>query len=259
MIRKFIYHELSYLIFRISVPNTATPSHARSSRVLPVATPLERQPTSIISMFSLIRRISYGVIPRPDRPWEDDRKCPLHPLFISFHFHVTRLINQQTHPKATSNAPRTRRKRRLSSTEREAEAEEEEGNRKKKARGDSATPTLLDLDGGDAAQPQPETQEVKEVTKGVQEVDLQGETATTEEGEVTALEPESVPLPEETTPGELDEPGSDASTPPPSTEVVDDGEASDASGPIDASETDPESQKLEEAEEGDANKVEETK
>ena len=30
------------------------------------------------SMFNLIRRISYGVIPRPDRPWEDDRKL-LHP------------------------------------------------------------------------------------------------------------------------------------------------------------------------------------
>jgi hypothetical protein len=29
-------------------------------------------PTATI-MFSLIRRISYGVIPRPDRPWEGDR------------------------------------------------------------------------------------------------------------------------------------------------------------------------------------------
>jgi hypothetical protein len=27
-------------------------------------------------MFKLIRRISYGVIPRPDRPWEEDRKSP---------------------------------------------------------------------------------------------------------------------------------------------------------------------------------------
>jgi hypothetical protein len=98
---------------------------------------------------------------------------------------------------------------------------------------------------------------VKEVTKGVQEVDLQGETSTTateeEEGEVTALEPESVPLPEETSPGELDEPGSDASTPPPPTEVVDGGETSDVSGSIDASETVLESQKPESGE------VEETK
>ena len=131
--------------------------------------------------------------------------------------------------------------------------------RKKKARGDSATPTLpLDLDNGGDAQPQPETQEVKEVTKGVQEVDLQGETAAgeEEEGEVTALEPESVPLPEETSPGELDEPGSDASTPPPTTEVVDDEETSDALGPIDASETVPVSQKLGGTEEGHANTVE---
>ena len=136
--------------------------------------------------------------------------------------------------------------------------------RKKKARGDSATPTLpLDLDNGGDAQPQPETQEVKEVTKGVQEVDLQGETAAgEEEGEVTALEPESVPLPEETSPGELDEPGSDASTPPPTTEVVDEEETSDASGSIDASEEVPESQKFKgteeevTAEEGHANTVE---
>jgi hypothetical protein len=142
--------------------------------------------------------------------------------------------------------------------------EEEEGNRKKKARGDSATPTLLDIDGDAQAQPQPETQEVKEVTKGVEEVDLQGETP--EEGEVAALEPESVPLPEEASPGELDEPGSDASTPPPPTEVVDDEETSDYSGPIDASETVSESQKLEDEEEAalttedaNANKAEETK
>ena len=28
-------------------------------------------------MFKLIRRISYGVIPRSDRPWEEDRKFPV--------------------------------------------------------------------------------------------------------------------------------------------------------------------------------------
>jgi hypothetical protein len=28
-------------------------------------------------MFSLIRRISYGVIPRPDRPWEEDGESTL--------------------------------------------------------------------------------------------------------------------------------------------------------------------------------------
>ena len=30
------------------------------------------------AMFSLIRRISYGVIPRPDRPWEEDGECYNH-------------------------------------------------------------------------------------------------------------------------------------------------------------------------------------
>ncbi|TFK75657.1 hypothetical protein BDN72DRAFT_831985 [Pluteus cervinus] len=28
-------------------------------------------------MFNLIRRISYSVIPRSDRPWADDRECRL--------------------------------------------------------------------------------------------------------------------------------------------------------------------------------------
>ena len=109
------------------------------------------------------------------------------------------------------------------------------------------------------------------MTKGVQEVDLQGETGR-RKVRLRLWKPKSVPLPEETSPGELDEPGSDASTPPPTTKVVDDGETSDASGPIDASRTVPESQKLEGTEghantvesmmvtmdEGNANKVEET-
>ena len=25
-------------------------------------------------MFGIIRRVSYGLIPRPDRPWEEDRE-----------------------------------------------------------------------------------------------------------------------------------------------------------------------------------------
>ncbi|KAF8802387.1 hypothetical protein BYT27DRAFT_7244785 [Phlegmacium glaucopus] len=134
-------------------------------------------------MFSLIRRISYGVIPRPDRPWEED---------------------------PTSNAPRTRRKRRYSSTEREAD--DDQAN--KKARGDSATPSLADAEGlsmGPPSVPQRDASEVKEVTEGVKEVDLDGkdpeDPVDREAAESTAF-PESIPLPEERA-GELDQPGSD--------------------------------------------------
>ena len=37
---------------------------------------------TVTIMFSLIRRISYGVIPRPDRPWEGDG------MFFFFHFFI---------------------------------------------------------------------------------------------------------------------------------------------------------------------------
>jgi hypothetical protein len=135
-------------------------------------------------MFSLIRRISYGVIPRPDRPWEDD---------------------------PTSNAPQRRRKRRLSSTERDVEADEDQAN-KKKARGESASPSVADAEGTFLTPaPQVDTQEVKEVTQGVQEVDLDGKDVF-EGTPAEEAAPESIPLPDENS-GELDEPTSD-DTPP---------------------------------------------
>ncbi|KAK0460706.1 uncharacterized protein EV420DRAFT_1478455 [Desarmillaria tabescens] len=118
-------------------------------------------------MFGLIRRISQSVIPRPDRPWDDD---------------------------ATSNAPKTGRKRRFSTTERDVK---DDPVNNKKIRGDSPVTTaetpLVD-------------KEVKAVTKGVKGVELEDKEAA----------PESIPLPEEE-PGELDEgAGTDsiASTPP---------------------------------------------
>ncbi|KAF8958969.1 hypothetical protein BDZ97DRAFT_1430280 [Flammula alnicola] len=131
-------------------------------------------------MFNLIRRISYGVIPRPDRPWEED---------------------------PTSNAPNTRRKRRLSSTERDATGDEEQAN-KKKARGESATPSVVDAEGTSMAPaPQGDTKEVKEVTQGVEEVALDGK-----DDEQAPAAPESIPLPEEKS-GELDEEPTDATPP----------------------------------------------
>jgi hypothetical protein len=62
--------------------------------------------------------------------------------------------------------------------------------------------------------PQRDTSEVKEVTKGVKEVDLDGKDPTQSSDPVdreaveSAAHPESIPLPEEKS-GELDQPGSD--------------------------------------------------
>ncbi|KAM6501091.1 hypothetical protein JOM56_004105 [Amanita muscaria] len=181
-------------------------------------------------MFGLIRRLSYSVIPRPDRPWEDD---------------------------PTSNAPHKPRKRRLSSSE----PEDAIPNRQvpgsstgyagesatKRARGEGASlssPVGVDEFGGWSVPPdpqpsvhnnqdltppdsavesrqeqEPETQDVKEVTQGVKEVELEDKVEKTEtrhdpvdnqeeetpEKTVDAdVHPESVPLPDEDHVDELD-------------------------------------------------------
>ncbi|KAG6902740.1 hypothetical protein C0995_012404 [Termitomyces sp. Mi166 len=146
-------------------------------------------------MFNLIRRISNGVILRPDRPWADD---------------------------ATSNAPSKGKKRRL---ERGPDVEPTE-TRTKKIRGESDAPETQTS----TPQPEPtsvsasvseleperqkqEEQDVKEVTKGVKEVELnesRSSTATSKEGQ--EVKPESVPLPGEDDVEELQ--GVDASLPP---------------------------------------------
>jgi hypothetical protein len=184
-------------------------------------------------MFKLIRRISYSVIPRPDRPWEEDRKFPVFdaplPLFSGLQTRFSRsfvtffaccVSNSKLTASAslaTSNAPQVRRKRRLSSTERDAEEEEQAH---KKAREDSATPSVADAEGRFLVPaPRVVTQEVKAVTKGVEEVVLDGKDDDISSAAVAA--PESVPLPDEKS-GELDEPTSDATPPPieaPSTTV----------------------------------------
>jgi len=128
-------------------------------------------------MFKLLRRISVGAIPRPDRPWDED---------------------------PTSNAPRTTRKRRLSSAERD---DADEGKAGKKVRGDTASPSVADADATflAPATPETDTREVKEVTQGVGEVELADRS---EKVLVTDAAPETIPLPEENS-GELDEPASD--------------------------------------------------
>ncbi|KAF9559049.1 hypothetical protein CPC08DRAFT_709188 [Agrocybe pediades] len=158
-------------------------------------------------MFKLFRRISHGVIPRSDRPWEED---------------------------PTSNAPQTGKKRRLSTTERDATSGHggDDKTSVKKARGESASPSVADAEAtATFAMPPPgpatvisddtqhQQEEVKEVTQGVEEVALEDkkDAATTRAGEA-ALAPEAVPLPDEKS-GELDELASSsssiASSPPP--------------------------------------------
>ncbi|KAJ3809865.1 hypothetical protein F5876DRAFT_28911, partial [Lentinula aff. lateritia] len=110
----------------------------------------------------------------------------------------------------TSNAPKVGRKRRLSSTERDLGEDKEEQSRSKKHRGDtsqtslesSTVATSVGEETGNTSQV--DLEGVKEVTQGVQEVDL--------EDKQTA-EHKSVPLPEEIF-GELDDTSSTASTPP---------------------------------------------
>ena len=110
---------------------------------------------------------------------------------------------------ATSNAPQIGRKRRLSSTERDAEDEEQA--HKKKAREDSATPSMANAEGEFLVPaPRVDTQEVKAVTQGVEEVVLDGKDDEIPSAAVAA--PESIPLPDEHS-GELDEPTSDGTPP----------------------------------------------
>ncbi|KAJ7094045.1 hypothetical protein B0H15DRAFT_831738 [Mycena belliarum] len=128
-------------------------------------------------MFNLIRRFSGSVIPRPDRPWEED---------------------------PTSNAPHVGRKRRMADEDRDDDDDEQA--RLKKAR--ATSDTLPDApESSSTPLPQAkETADVKEVTQGVKEVELV---------EKPNALPESVPLPEEKD-GELDDDASStASTPPP--------------------------------------------
>jgi hypothetical protein len=159
-------------------------------------------PLAAFTMFNLIRRISYGVIPRPDRPWADDGEYA--PFFIKkTDFKKTDFacaVPSCSLNTATSNAPQTGKKRRLSSTDREQDPDAEES-AKKKVRGESVASSVAD---SQVASPQVETAEVKFVTQGVKQVEITDE-------EPAAVAPAEVPLPEEQE-GELDEPA--AATPP---------------------------------------------
>ncbi|OJA17597.1 hypothetical protein AZE42_01202 [Rhizopogon vesiculosus] len=126
-------------------------------------------------MFKFIRRVSTSLLPRPDRPWRDD---------------------------ATSNAPTIGRKRRFSFTEDEDSASQ----CGKKARGESVqaeadSPPTLEVP------EQKEGEDVKSVTQGVKDVELEDQ-ADLSSG------PEEIPLP--------DSPGG---TPPPDIKLTEEAAA----------------------------------
>ncbi|KAJ8455555.1 hypothetical protein ONZ45_g5157 [Pleurotus djamor] len=129
-------------------------------------------------MFNLVRRISRSLIPRPDRPWEED---------------------------PTSNAPQIGRKRRLSTTEFGGGPIEEERLTK---RGKGELAAVTGASESDTRENSPnlasssspvEQEDVKEVTEGVKEVELEDKSV------APRVAPESVPLPDEEESGELDD------------------------------------------------------
>ncbi|KIJ63629.1 hypothetical protein HYDPIDRAFT_92216 [Hydnomerulius pinastri MD-312] len=139
-------------------------------------------------MFKFIRRVSTSLLPRPDRPWRDD---------------------------ATSNAPTIGRKRRFSVTEQDDSDSPESSAKKVKGEailvdGESAPPSA-DAEPTTKAE---EGEDVKSVTEGVKEVDLEDKSHTEkreveggdaeEAGESSTTCPEVVPLPESPQSDELE-------------------------------------------------------
>jgi len=123
-------------------------------------------------MFQFLRRVSTSFLPRPDRPWRDD---------------------------ATSHAPTIGRKRRYSVTE---HVEDDSPSMAKKAKNG---PVSVKLDtecdsaseGSSPGTTPVEGQGVKEVTKGVKEVDLEDEDRAKD---ASSIPPEGVPLPDSPSP-----------------------------------------------------------
>ncbi|TFK53135.1 hypothetical protein OE88DRAFT_1643812 [Heliocybe sulcata] len=110
---------------------------------------------------NLVRRISGSFFLRPDRPWSDD---------------------------ATSNAPQIGRKRRLSDSERDDEPYPSSTKRSKGG-------LVADEERDGSPAPAKETQDVKEIRKGVKDVELEDEEDSLVEGELEKAA--AVPLPED--------------------------------------------------------------
>ncbi|KAH7915942.1 hypothetical protein BJ138DRAFT_827978 [Hygrophoropsis aurantiaca] len=117
-------------------------------------------------MFKFIRRVSTSLLPRPDRPWRDD---------------------------ATSNAPTIGRKRRFSLTDHDDDPITTSPNAKKvkgesveaEAEGES---TFVEAS---SSPKEGEAEDVKSVTRGVEEVEL----GDNQKDDKSTLQPEGIPLP----------------------------------------------------------------
>ncbi|CCL99065.1 uncharacterized protein FIBRA_01077 [Fibroporia radiculosa] len=119
-------------------------------------------------MYKILRRISSSFFPRPDRPWSED---------------------------ATSTAPQIGRKRRMSSPEPDADPDTQPSAKRRRADSPDASDDASHRDDSPArvGKAETETEEVKQVTKGVGEVEL-------DEGSVpetpSAAEAAAIPLPD---------------------------------------------------------------
>ncbi|OCH94592.1 hypothetical protein OBBRIDRAFT_710117, partial [Obba rivulosa] len=117
-------------------------------------------------MYKLIRRISNSFFPRPDRPWNED---------------------------ATSNAPQIGRKRRLSADEHDDDVPSSAKKHRRESVEAADEPALREEPSVRAGK---DTEGVKEVTKGVREVELDERDTPS-----TSVPPEAtaVPLPDSPT------------------------------------------------------------
>lgn len=155
---------------------------------------LPAPPHVLCTMYKLIRRISSSFFPRPDRPWGEDgalvywRDRPPTPS--------PRLSGSACSHKdvscflATSTAPQIGRKRRFSSTE--PDDEEPSTSAPKRHRLDT-------IEAEEDASRRDDAEGMKEVTKGVQEVEIEGEkkdVTDASSSEVPIASAAAIPLPE---------------------------------------------------------------
>jgi hypothetical protein len=142
-------------------------------------------PTSSFIMFKLLRRISSSIYPRPDRPWSDDGKSLLFVVFCGILYNII--------PTATSNAPTIGRKRRISDEDGDDDDVRDAGSSRKR-RAPLEREGTSDL--GELRVKGTETDPaVKEVTRGVKEVELEDkkEGSATDDGKGTVEEASTTP------------------------------------------------------------------
>jgi len=135
-------------------------------------------------MFKLLPRISSSIYPRPDRPWSEDG---VPPSSLSFLRDLIQYI-----PTATSTAPTIGRKRRISDEDDGGDDVRDAGSSRKR-RAPLEREGMSEL--GELRVKGTETDPgVKEVTRGVKEVELEDkEGSSTDDGKGTAEEASATP------------------------------------------------------------------